>query len=157
MSDPAREQQAIFLAEIIKIIRSLDQRNRDLEEFSGCESVTLLNAEISSLWDVVFGFSNVTAMRNSYHDKLVELGAANVGWRCLEEVNEKQYTHDLSPIKLANWFLDYGQGKVFGPVESLDISQEGETDEDGTKWPSNADLVKTNGLLPPRTAESADE
>ena len=155
MPDPVREQQAIFLSEIIEIIRSLEQRGRDMEAFFGCDTLSYLDEEIERLWKVVLGLSNVTAMRNSYHDKLVEQGAACVAWSCLEDVNEKKYTDKSAAIELARWFLDYGEGKIFGSADDLDINTDvPESEENSTAWPSNSELVETHGLLPPRKQDS---
>jgi len=145
--------KATFIAELIEIYRAIHGRSEKLASFLGAESLPFFEEEIERLRQLVLNLSDATAKRNEYHDRLVELGAANVSWGCLERVNEMIYTDRLKPMELARWLLDYAEGKLFEPIDTLVHPSDGEVDEHGIRWPSNAELVKSHGLLPPRDGD----
>jgi hypothetical protein len=145
-----RDMQITFIAEIIEIYRSIQQRCEGVASFLGAESIDYFDDEIERLRKVVLNLSGATARRNKYHDQLVELGAAEVDWGYLARVREMIYTDDLKPCDLAKWLLDYADGTVFGlTVDALPA--ESEIDERGIRLPSNEEMVQKHGLLPPRT------
>lgn len=119
---PERKKAVIFLTEIIEIYRSFEARSDELAKFLGADSIELFEVEVLRLKKVVLSLSGAMARWKSYHDQLVESGAANVSWRCLEALSENIHTDELKPKKLAEWLLDYAEGKFFGtdikPVEA---------------------------------------
>jgi hypothetical protein len=146
-----RDMQIGFITEIIEVYCSIGERCEELASFLGAESIDYFEKEIERLRKVVLHLSGATARHNSYHDQLVELGAANVSWGYLERLNWNVYTDELKPKELAEWLLNYGEGKVFGlTVEPLPDEA---TFENGIRFPSNAEMVEKEGLLPPRDAD----
>ncbi len=143
-----REIQEQFLTEIIDIYRAIHTRCQEISDFLGAESIDYFDKEIGRLRQVVLDLSGATAKRKEYHNRLIELGAANVDWSCLERVNWMIYTDELSPIDLARWLLDYAEGKIFGMIDNLD-EYDPKQCPPGYVPPTNAQMVKEKGLLPP--------